>query len=111
MKMFDASFCLIDRDCSRINDIEKKVSLTWMLPSVLINLVDHCQQLTHLNLEYFDQLTDLGLEYIAGVTAGQGEGLLLLEEIVLPKESFVTKEGIKVSKKHKFITLKKHFWQ
>lgn len=96
LKMFDASFYLIDRDCTR-EVSERKVSLTWVLPTVLINVVGNCHQLTHLNLEYYHQLTDLGLEYIAGVTTDQTSGLTFLEEIILPKESYITKDGIKAS--------------
>jgi hypothetical protein len=94
--MFDASFNLIDRDCS-MEVPERKVSLSWVLPTVLINVVNNCQLLTHLSLEHYHQLTDLGLEYIAGVTAGQTCGLTFLEEIILPKESFITKDGITAS--------------
>ena len=47
-------------------------------------------------MEGYDQLTDLALEYI--VTGnGQESGLKLLEEIVLPKKSFITEVGLEVN--------------
>ena len=65
----------------------------------LLNLfhVDHCPKLTILNLEGFDQLTDLAVEYIVtGNNEAEFSGLKLLEEIVLPKKSFVTEFGLQV---------------
>ena len=76
---------------------QKSFSLCWNNPQVLINLVDHCENVTILSLEGFNDVNDLVLEYIAGQTEqNSNRGLQNLTEISLPKKSFVTSEGVKV---------------
>ena len=101
LEVFNPGLFLIDRPSEEdFNEDEPhKVSLCWNNPQVLISLVDHCPNITTLNLLCYDELTDLALEYIAGYISGaigNSPGLKNLVDITLPKRCFVTTEGIRV---------------
>ena len=101
------------------------MSLCWIQPQIIINLVRHnaSTTLTSLNLEGYEELNDLVLEFIAGVDGKhqdedstesvenidakskdideddkciQSGGLVQLINLTLPTKSFVTPYGLEI---------------
>ena len=83
----------------------QQVTLCWIQPKLIINLVRHHSSdcLTSLNLDGYEELNDLVLEFIAGVDqetiendTGKNRGLTHLCNLTLPVKSFVTPYGLKI---------------